>query len=395
MSKNVEHSRQSAPSESSVAALSNRYTYNKFGSRKRLSDRLTVAPSGETLKDEVGSSSETRSPSENRKKVAFKEERPSVFVKDLDYNNHYIHTGQSPVSQIRNIKNPIEGYPKLNKLHTLKKAQVVKHSTKPYGVRIRSDRIIPTINSWIEQYSLKFDVIMIGALIENQFILPLLQSIPIHKLCSKPGFLFIWATTQKISELTVLLNNENFNKKFRRSEELIFLPVDKTSPYYPADKGDGSLLQKQQWHCWMCITGTVRRSTDNHLIHCNVDTDLQIESPNDTRKNAVPDSMYRVAENFSNSNRRLHIVPSKTGYDMPIRLREGWVIMGPDVILNNFHPAAYIKDLSTSSLLQYKTYANGLNSVSNAQYLVPQTDEIEDLRPKSPTIAGKKLQSQL
>ena len=128
---------------------------------------------------------------------------------------------------------------------------------------------------------------MIGALVENQFILPILNSIPIHRLCSKPGFLFIWATTQKIQELTRLLNNDNFNKRFRRSEELIFLPIDDKSPYYPHDSGATEvipLFERQQWHCWMCITGTVRRSTDNHLIHCNIDTDLQIESPSDKTK---------------------------------------------------------------------------------------------------------------
>lgn len=90
----------------------------------------------------------------------------------------------------------------------------------------------------------------------------------------------------KIQELTKLLNNENFNKRFRRSEELIFLPIDKKSPYYPKGAEAGSetipLFERQQWHCWMCITGTVRRSTDNYLIHCNIDTDLQIESTTPT-----------------------------------------------------------------------------------------------------------------
>ena len=62
---------------------------------------------------------------------------------------------------------------------------------------------------------------------------------------------------------------------------MIFLPIDDKSPYYPHDSGATEvipLFERQQWHCWMCITGTVRRSTDNHLIHCNIDTDLQIES---------------------------------------------------------------------------------------------------------------------
>lgn len=172
--------------------------------------------------------------------------------------------------------------------------------------------------------------------------------------------MFIWATTQKIQELTKFLNSDVCNKKFRRSEELVFVLVDKNSPYYPNDSTDCKpLFTKHQWHCWMCITGTVRRSTDNHLIHCNVDTDLQIEN-NETNNsiNAVPDSIYKVAENFSNSNRRLHIIPSRIGYNLPIKLRPGWVIMSPDVLINNFDPSTYERDMYTKSMIRYKTVNN-------------------------------------
>lgn len=296
-------------------------------------------------------------------------------LQENDYCDNYVHTGVSPVGYIRNVANPVEGYPKLNRLHQLKKEQISLYAVKPFGARVQTSQIVPTLNNWVAN-GLKFDVIMIGALVENQFILPILLNMPICKLCAKPGFLFIWSTTQKIQELTKLLNNDNFNKRFRRSEELIFVPVNKNSDYYVGDEPD-SLFSKQQWHCWMCITGTVRRSTDNHLIHCNVDTDLQIESPL-SKPNAVPDSIYKVAENFSNSSRRLHIVPSKTGYNIPVRLRPGWVIMSPDSLLDNFTPAAYEKELRSKLKVQ---------SGSTGQYLVPQSEEIEDLRPKSPVMA--------
>ncbi|KAG7666147.1 KAR4 [[Candida] subhashii] len=364
------------------------YTYNKFGSRN--SSAISKSP----LKS-IHSQNSGKTNSNNRGS-----QRPHTKEEELDYCNNYVHTGIPATKYIRNINNPIEGYPKLAKLHQLKRQQVKKHALQPYGVRISSDKIVPTLNHWIDAYGLKFDVIMIGALVENQFILPILNSIPIYKLCAKPGFLFIWATTQKIQELTNLLNNDNFNKKFRRSEELIFLPTDSKSPYYPGNYGDLDsipLFEKQQWHCWMCITGTVRRSSDNHLIHCNVDTDLQIESPtkpNGECFNAVPEAIYRVAENFSNSNRRLHLIPSKLGKNTPIKLRPGWVIMGPDVLLNNFNPAKYQEELYAKSMIKYKEPNGsggmaGYNNQLHTQFLVPQTNEIEDLRPKSPVIAAK------
>ena len=309
-------------------------------------------------------------------------------AREYDYSNRYVHTRLSPVGEIRNIQNPAEGYPKLQKLHQLKHAQTGKHVVKPYGCRVEPNQMIPTLNSWINNYKLQFDVIMIGALVENQFIQPLLCQLPLHRLCAKPGFLFIWATTQKIQELSKFLNSEECNKKFRRSEELVFVLIDKNSPYYPGNKSgvhnpnERPLFAQHQWHCWMCITGTVRRSTDNDLIHCNVDTDLQIEDQ-DTRAqpNALPDPIYRVTETFTNLNRRLHIIPSRIGYNVPVKLRPGWVIMSPDVLINNFNPIHYQQELYKKSSVQYKV----LNNNQRIQYLIPQTREIEELRPKSPT----------
>lgn len=297
----------------------------------------------------------------------------------------------------------MEGYPKLQKLKELKAIQVAKHACKPYGVKVEPNKVVLTLESWVNDYALQFDVIMIGALVDNQFMLPLLSLLPLYKLCAKPGFLFIWTTTANIKQLTFLLNGEKWNKKFRRSEELVFVPVDANSPYFPAGVNDGfypdangngngeSLLCRKQWHCWMCITGTVRRSTDNDLIHCNIDTDLQIEhnspkSPLQGYNNAVPEAIYTVAENFSNSNRRLHIIPCRTGYKLPVKMRKGWVIMLPDVIVDNFDPVEYEAQMYIKSLVKYKNAPGGQHGQNRqlAQYLVPQTSDIEALRPKSP-----------
>lgn len=292
-----------------------------------------------------------------------------------DYNNQYLHLEKLPSSYVSNINNSVDGYPKLQRLNQLKQKQIAKHSTKPYGYRVQPNEIAPVLTKWCDEYNLQFDVIMIGAMTNDPFALSLLTKLPLPRLCSKPGFLFIWATREKIGELSMLLN-VHFNKKFRRSEELIFLPVSKDSKYYPP-QNDSSLFENQQWHCWMCITGTVRRSTDQHLIHCNIDTDLKFEPQTGLANSAVPGSMYRIAENFSNLNRRLHIIPTKLGYDSPIRSRPGWVIMSPDILLHNFEPIKYESDLYAKSFINYK---NNL-----VQYLISQTAEIEELRPKSPT----------
>ena len=177
------------------------------------------------------------------------------------------------------------------------------------------------------------------------------------------------------------------------------MPIDDKSPYYPHDSGATEvipLFERQQWHCWMCITGTVRRSIDNHLIHCNIDTDLQIESQ--VTKQSKVDiqccsrSYIQSCRKLFQLNRRLHLVPSKLGYSTPIRLRAGWVIMGPDVLINNFDPVKYNEELYAKSMIKYKPnngIAANTNTTTTTQFLVPQTNEIEDLRPKSPIISTK------
>lgn len=292
--------------------------------------------------------------------------KPLKNLYNNNYSNNYIHTNSYPQKHVTNIENTVEGYPKLQKLFKEKTKQIANYTTRPYGCKVDIDEMIPTLNKWIQHDKLSFDVVMIGCLTDNQFIYPLLTQLPLDKLISKPGFLFIWASVHKINELSRLLNNEVWAKKFRRSEELIFVPIDKNSPFYPGlDGDDSSVLEKMQWHCWMCITGTVRRSTDGHLIHCNVDTDLTIETK-ETRNSAVPSHLYKIAENFSTATRRLHIIPARTGFDTPVRLRPGWVIMSPDVMMNNFTPKKYKSELSKIG------------------YYVPLKNEIEVLRPKSP-----------
>lgn len=291
-----------------------------------------------------------------------------------DYSNHHIHTGRVPAQNISNLTNLVEGYPKLQRLRELKQQQLQKHITKPYGCRVAPENMVARLNAWIQDHNLQFDVIMIGAL-NTSSVLPILKELPLSKLCAKPGYLFIWATQTLIIELTHTLN-EILNKKFRRSEELIFLPVDPNSKAFP-ENDLNCMFQNQQWHCWMCITGTVRRSSDLHLIHCNIDTDLQFETTQSRVSNVVPDAIYRVAENFSNSNRRLHIVPFDCGYNFPVKTRPGWVVMSPDVLLNNFDPVKYEKELHEKSVINYKN--------NQIQYLVGSHSEIEELRPKSPS----------
>ncbi len=49
----------------------------------------------------------------------------------------------------------------------------------------------------------------------------------------------------------------------------------------------------------MGIKGTVRRTTDGHLIHANIDTDIIISEEPPTGSTKKPEELYQVIERFA------------------------------------------------------------------------------------------------
>ncbi|ODQ80286.1 hypothetical protein BABINDRAFT_17490, partial [Babjeviella inositovora NRRL Y-12698] len=232
-------------------------------------------------------------------------------------------------------------YPKQQTLFRLKERDQSTAQQPLYGCRVRPKDVCSTLVKWILRDKLQFDVVMIGTLAENQFIYPLLAQLPIHKLCSKAGSLFIWASAQKIQELSSILNSASWSKQFRRSEELVFMAIGQDSPLYPGPVPD-STAEPVQWHCWMCVTQSAKMSLDYRLVNCHIDTTSTVSSSFEP-KSCIPSQLYKVAESFSTKERRLHIIPSHIGGQTPIKLRPGWVILAPDVTQDNFRASTYME----------------------------------------------------
>ncbi|KAI9880668.1 MAG: hypothetical protein M1830_001672 [Pleopsidium flavum] len=108
-------------------------------------------------------------------------------------------------------------------------------------------------------------------------------------------------------------------------------------------------------HCLMGIKGTVKRSIDGHVIHCNVDTDVLLSNASA----GTPNELIDLVENLAQGRRRLHLFGDDTSR------RRGWVTMGPDV---------------SDSNLDIQAWLNGMQE----GHLIKATKAIESLRPKSP-----------
>lgn len=153
-----------------------------------------------------------------------------------------------------------------------------------------------------------------------------------------------------------------------------------------------SVLQHTKEHCLMGIRGTVRRSTDGHFIHCNVDTDVIIaEEPSDltTQK---PQELYYLIEHFCMGRRRLELF----GNDWNIR--PGWVTVGLGLSTSNWDKDRYAgwfapeKDAGASGSVRGGTlvpttpgnYDIVYAQLSQAPISPGGSPEIQILRPKSP-----------
>jgi len=149
---------------------------------------------------------------------------------------------------------------------------------------------------------------------------------------------------------------------FRRCESIAWAKTNKRAVARSSadalagepEVGDALLVPTVE-HCLMGIRGTVRRSTDGHFVHCNVDADVIIADADEHDPHAKPVELQVLCENFCLGTRRLHLWGSTRD------LRPGWLTVGPDA-----HPRP-IAPLSETELAAF------------AGALVDEEDDVVDL----------------
>jgi len=133
-------------------------------------------------------------------------------------------------------------------------------------------------------------------------------------------------------------------------------------------KDDASaIFQETTEHCLMGIHGTVRRSTDSHFIHANIDTDVIISEEVDFGSTAKPEELYHIIEHFCLGRRRLELFAADRN------IRPGWLSLGKALSMSNF------KSAQAFNAQFEKSHSDGTPGS-----LLGTTPEIETLRPRSP-----------
>ncbi|EPS73847.1 hypothetical protein M569_00910, partial [Genlisea aurea] len=304
-----------------------------------------------------------------------------------DYSQNFVDTGMRPQNFIRELEltSVVEDYPKLRELIQKKDEIVAKSASHPmyYKCDLREQVLSP------EFFGTKFDVILVDPPWEEYvhrapgvsdhmefWNFEDIMNLKIEAIADTPSFIFLW-----VGDGVGLEQGRQCLKKwgFRRCEDICWVKTNKTNATPGLRHDSHTILQRSKEHCLMGIKGTVRRSTDAHIIHANIDTDVIIAEEPPYGSTVKPDDMYRIIEHFALGRRRVELF----GEDHNIR--PGWLTVGKGVSSSNFNSEVflYVKNFADKDGKVW-IGGGGRNPPPEAPHLVVTTPEIELLRPKSP-----------
>ncbi|KEI42301.1 uncharacterized protein L969DRAFT_141549 [Mixia osmundae IAM 14324] len=188
-----------------------------------------------------------------------------------------------------------------------------------------------------------------------------LAALPIPRLAAQPSFIWIWVgsgsgPSQGLERGRDLLARWGY----RRCEDIVWLKSNTRAPAIEDEPVTDTLLTHTKEHCLMGIKGTVRRSTDGAFARCNIDTDVIVWEGDPDNPLAKPPELHALIENFCLGSRRLELFGS--------RARRGWLTLGP-------------ADIDSAEQFEQAKYAEWF---AQNGALFTTTQEIDDLRPKSP-----------
>ncbi|KAF9614130.1 hypothetical protein IFM89_015449 [Coptis chinensis] len=302
-----------------------------------------------------------------------------------DYSQHFVDTGSRPQNFIRELEltSVVEDYPKLRELIQKKDEIVSKVATPPmyYKCDLREFVLSP------EFFGTKFDVILVDppweeyvhrapgvADLTEYWTFEQISNLKIEAIADTPSFIFLW-----VGDGVGLEQGRQCLRKwgFRRCEDICWVKTNKGNAAPGLRHDSHTLFQHSKEHCLMGIKGTVRRSTDGHIIHANIDTDIIIAEEPPYGSSKKPEDMYRIIEHFSLGRRRLELF----GEDHNIR--SGWLTVGKGLSSSNFNAEGYIRNFCDKDGKVWQG-GGGRNPPPEAPHLVLTTPDIEGLRPKSP-----------
>ncbi|GJN93445.1 hypothetical protein Rhopal_006501-T1 [Rhodotorula paludigena] len=337
-----------------------------------------------------------------------------------DYSGQYVQTGQRPQNHLRNtaVETRFAEYPKLATLLTHKHALTASpHLSIPPTYlnlpALPADTDPSTTSPMSAALSLlhpsRFDCILLTPPPSVTF--SELAALDLGQRAATPGFVWLWVGSgqtglggvdgggiglEKGRELLSLWG-------YRRCEDIVWLKTNKADPEGELVKEPVSLFNPTLEHCLMGIRGTVRRSTDSFLVHCNVDTDVIVWEGDSADPALKPPELQSLIENFCLGTRRLHL------YGSPHALRRGWLTVSASPGVETYSRASHVAPVEREGddgeqrerwgeprawkreEWEARWKRPGMVAAQQQQEgevkvesLLPFVEELDNLRPKSP-----------
>ncbi|XP_048763135.1 N6-adenosine-methyltransferase non-catalytic subunit-like [Ostrea edulis] len=341
------------------------------------SKKLKTDDNKEVVKEPNDKKSNASSENDNDQEDEFYKDS-STFLKGTqsanphnDYCQNFVDTGERPQNFIRDtgLANRFEEYPKLRELIRLKDELISRTNTPPMYLKCDLQEFD------LGEIGCKFDVMHIeppleayqrstGAVYDKYWSWDEIERLNIPAVAAQRSFMWMWC-----GNADGLERGRQCLKRwgFRRCEDICWIKTNHKKPLEKRALDPSAVLQRTKEHCLMGIKGTVKRSTDGDFIHANVDIDLIIDEETEYGSKSKPVEIFHIMEHFCLGKRRLHIF----GRDDTIRA--GWLTVGPELTSSNFDAGVY----------------SGYFNKNPNDFLTGCTEEIERLRPKSPTPKNK------
>ncbi|BGP42394.1 regulatory protein [Rhodotorula kratochvilovae] len=263
-----------------------------------------------------------------------------------DYSGQYVQTGARPQNHLRNtaVEARFNEYPKLATLLAHKHALTAspRHSIPPTYLNLPSPPPASSSSAPEAPHSpspsspmsaalatlspARFDAILLTPPPSVSYAE--LAALDLGSRAATPGFVWLWVGSGQaglgaegaeggigLEKGRELLTSWGY----RRCEDIVWLKTNRRDPEGDLVKEPVSLFNPTIEHCLMGIRGTVRRSTDAFLVHCNVDTDVIVWEGDEEDLDLKPPELQTLIENFCLGTRRLHL------YGSPHALRRGWL----------------------------------------------------------------------
>jgi N6-adenosine-specific RNA methylase IME4 len=247
---------------------------------------------------------------------------------------------------------------------------------------------LKTLPLSVETFGTKFDVVLVdppweeyvrrapGVTDGHYWTWQEIMALQIEAITDTPSFVFLWCgSAEGLDAGRHCLQKWGF----RRCEDICWIKTNKQQRKTTSTDPQ-SVLQHTKEHCLMGIKGTVRRATDGHIIHANIDTDIIIDEEPPFGSTHKPEELYHIIERFAQGRRRLELFGEESN------MRNGWVTVGNALTTSNFNPKVYANYFRGPDGLPYVSTDRipGGRPVPGSIHLVGTTEEIENLRPRSP-----------